>query len=192
MKSLLFRYFSSILGNPRKSIQPLPALVATSSCWRAEWDTDLEIIRVEWPQHLFLQSWEVFFKCKITISSPISCYNRIKPGLGLSSTHNNKWMFAWAAKGEDKQAPSDLGAVRLWKHVHTLEGIKITGKHSRTCLPAQTHTHTRVCAVIKGFFQTEMVSNRSKTFTMTLWSFRQRGKSNQHPKHLIKRKKMHF
>lgn len=107
-----------------------------------------------------------FFKCKITISSPISCYNRIKPGLGLGSTHNNKWMFAWVAKREDKQAPSDLGAVRLWKHVHILQGIKIPWNHSRTYLHAQTDTHTRVYAFTESFFQAEMGSNGSKMVTV--------------------------
>lgn len=101
-----------------------------------------------------------FLKCKITISSPISGYKRIKPGLGLSSTHNNKWIFTWAAKGEDKQALTDLGAVRLWKHVHILQGIKITWNHSRTHPHAQTDTHTQVFVLLHRAF------SRQKSYQM--------------------------
>lgn len=140
MKPLLFRYFSSTFRKS-KEIHPAPPCpdghqqLLESRVGRWPWNNQGRMITAPFSAEL-----RGFFECKITISSPISCYNRIKPGLGLSSTHNNKWMFTWAAKREDKQAPSDLGAVRLWKHVHTLQGIKITGKHSRTYLPAPTHT----------------------------------------------------
>lgn len=116
--------------------------MATSS---AEGDTDLEIIRVEWSQHLFLQDWGSFFKCKITISSPISCYNRIKPGLGLSSTHNKQCLLELQKEKTNKlHLTSELsGSQSMSTPSRELKSQGIIPEH--TYMHKHTHTHTWLC-----------------------------------------------